>query len=161
MALTDDARKALARRVLDGDAPGPVYAVVGFADRLAADTAQARALFGGGVGSVVSGLVAVPKVVWDTATTEYSTLVRRGEERSVELAAERAVRKRVTRFEDRIAPRAARTTVRVNEHRKQWAASRARRHAVRARRQARAAAQRFAELNAPVLEEPTRSVNGG
>lgn len=153
MTLTDDARKAVTRRVLDGDAPGPVYALVGLIDRVATDSAQARSLFGGGVGSAVSGLVSVPKVVWDAATSEYSALVQRGEERSVEIAAERAVRKRVTRFEDQIAPRAARTTVRVNERRKQWAASRARRHALRARQQARAAARRFGELNAPVLED--------
>lgn len=156
-SIVADAKRAVTRKVLDGDLPGPVFALFGLVDRVATDTDAARSRL---TGSAAAGLAAVPRALWSAATTEYSTLVQRGEQRSVEIAAERAVRKRVSRFEEQIAPRAARTTVLVNERRKRWAASPARRRTQAARARAHAAAQRFAELNAPVLaDEPPEPPN--
>lgn len=167
MPAAPEPRRAIVRTVLDHELPGPLYAAVGLVDRVKHEVASAT------IGDVISAGIQVPVSVAATAwrltasvsdtpraltaaaQQEYDDLVDRGQVRSVEIAAERAVRKRVSRFEDHIAPRAARATVRWNSRRQRWAASRAARRAAEARLRAQRAARRFSEFNAPVLaEEP-------
>lgn len=199
MPPSSGSRRTLARRLLDHELPGPVYAAVGLIDRVKSaastganaanlPTAPLRAAdqsFAGVRTAIVerdlaAAIVAVPAGVGDAAlrltaalartpgtvvaaaTDEYDALVDRGQTRSVEIAAEQVVRKRVSRFEDQLAPRAARATVRWNDRRHRWNASpagqrvqTARLRARVARERAREAAQRFGEFNAPVLaQEP-------
>ena len=142
MSLPADVSRSLTRRMLDGELPAPVYAVVGLVDEV---SGQAR--------QVVSAATAAPAGLASAALAQYSALVQRGQDRSIEIAAERAVRDRVSRFEDRVAPAAARASVRVNERRKQWNNSRVSDRAATARARARAAAERFNELNSPVLAD--------
>lgn len=166
MPAAPEHRRTMARAVLDHQLPGPVYAAVGLIDRVRHDVGSTT------IGDVVSAGIQVPVTVAAAAlrlTTslsstpaaltaaaqqEYDGLVDRGQVRSVEIAAERAVRKRVSRFSDQIAPRAARATVRWNGRRQRWAASRTARRAAEARLRAQRAAQRFSEFNAPVLATP-------
>ena len=140
MSLPTDISRSLTRRVLDGDLPGPVYAVVGLVDGVSQQTRDA-----------ISAATRTPASLAATALTRYSALVERGQSRSVEIAAERAVRARVSRVEDRVAPSAARATVRLNERRRKWAQSRTAERAATTRARAKAAADRFSELNSPVL----------
>lgn len=131
----------LTRRVLDGDLPSPVFAVVGLVDDM---TTQAR--------DALSGATDVPSSLAAKLSERYSAFVTRGQDRCVEIATERAVRARVSRLEDRVAPSAARATVRLNERRKRWNASPTATRAATAKERARAAANRFNELNTPVME---------
>ncbi len=142
MSVPQDISRSLTRRVLDGDLPGPVFAVVGLVDEMAQQTRQ-----------VLSAATATPGDLAAAAASHYTALVQRGQDRSIEIAAERAVRGRVSRFEDRVAPSAARATVRLNERRKRWNQSPTASRATAAKERARAAATRFNELNTPVLED--------
>ncbi len=134
----------LTRRMLDGELPTPLYAVVGLADQV---TSTTRGL--------VTQVTAVPGTLVGEAQRQYDSLVQRGQSRSVEIAAERAVRDRVARFEDRVAPGAGRATARFNERRKKWRESPTGKRTSTARSRARAAADRFDQVTTPVLAEPT------
>lgn len=138
--LPDDLSRSLTRRLLDGELPGPVYAAVGLIDGVSQHGRQ-----------VLHTVTAAPNLVLTTLTGGYDSLVRRGQDRSVELAAERAVRARVSRVEDRLAPGAARATVRWNDRRKRWSSSQPVRRAAATRAKARAAAERINEMSSPVL----------
>lgn len=140
MTLPQDISRSLTRRVLDGELPAPVYAVIGAVDELSQNARTA-----------LSEVTRTPVTLASAVIGHYDTLVARGQSRSVEFAAERAVRKRVSQFEDRWAPTAARTTARINERRKRWQNTRVAHRGARARERARATADRFAEMNAPVL----------
>lgn len=142
MSVSQDLSRSLTRRVLDGDLPGPVFAVVGLVDEVATQTRQA-----------ISGATSAPAAIVGSVAAQYSAMVERGQSRSVEIAAERAVRNRVSRMEDRVAPSAARATVRLNDRRKRLARSRAAERAAAARGRAKAAAERFNEINSPVLAD--------
>ena len=142
MSVPQDISRSLTRRVLDGDLPGPVFAVVGLVDEMAQQTRGALA----GAARAPSSLVA-------SVADQYDAFVARGQDRAVEIATERAVRARVSRLEDRVAPSAARATVRLNERRKRWNQSPTASRATVAKERARAAATRFNELNTPVLED--------
>ena len=133
----------LTRRMLDGDLPTPLYAVVGLADQVTSTTRD-----------LVTQVTNVPGSLVGEAQRQYESLVERGQSRSVEIAAERAVRERVSRFEDRVAPGAGRATARINERRKKWRDSPTRRRTESARARARAAADKLAQVNSPVLAEP-------
>ncbi|MEI2716024.1 MAG: hypothetical protein V9E98_03350 [Candidatus Nanopelagicales bacterium] len=140
MTLPEDLSQSLTRRVLDGELPEPVYAVIGAVDGLSRNARGA-----------LSGVTRTPSALAAAVVDQYDNLVARGQSRSVEFAAERAVRKRVSRFEDRWAPTAARTTARINERRQRWRDTRGAQRAARAKERARRTADRFAEMNAPVL----------
>lgn len=140
MSVPQEISRSLTRRVLDGDLPGPVFAVVGLVDDLAQHTRDA-----------VSGAAGAPGSLVASVAGHYSALVTRGQDRCVEIATERAVRARVSRLEDRVAPSAARATVRINERRKRWNQSQTATRAAAAKERARAAATRFNELNTPVM----------
>ena len=140
MSLPPDVSRSLTRRLFDGELPSPVYAVVGLVDEVGEQTRQ-----------VVTAALRTPRTLTGTAGQRYAHWVRRGQTRSVEVATERAVRDKVSRWEDKVAPAAARATVRINERRRRWAGSRAAERAAAARDRARAAADRFNEMNAPVL----------
>lgn len=129
----------LTRRMLDGDLPAPLYAVVGLADQVAGNTR--------GLMAQASGL---PGAVVGEAQRQYESLVRRGQERSVEIAAERAVREQVSRFEDRVAPRAGRATARFNERRKKWRRSETGKRTAAARTRAR---DHFDRVTTPVPDD--------
>lgn len=142
MSVPQDVSRALTRRVLDGDLPGPVFAAVGLVDDLAGHTRDA-----------LTGAASVPATVVSTIGRRYDEFVARGQDRAIEIATERAVRARVSRLEDRVAPSAARATVRLNDRRKRWINSTAATRATTAKERARAAALRFNELNTPVMED--------
>lgn len=85
----------------------------------------------------------------------YNTLAERGHDEAVAFAAERAVRARVSRVEDRVAPKAGRAAVRFLERRRRLQESPAVRRtasaAQRTRFAARRGAERFSQMNAPVM----------
>ena len=144
MRLPGTVSRELRRRLLDGDLPAPVLAVVGLADQ-AASTGR----------EVLHHVTTSPADLRDTVVDGYQRLVLRGQDRSVEMAADRAVRARVGRMGDTVAPRAARATVRWNERRKRWVQSPTAHRAATARDRARSAAHRFQQMNAPVLISET------
>lgn len=89
------------------------------------------------------------------AAATYNTLADRGRDEAVAFAAERAVRARVSRVEDRVAPKAGRAAVRFLERRRRLQESPAVRRtasaAQRTRFAARRGAERFSQMNAPVM----------
>lgn len=92
------------------------------------------------------------------ADDTYLNFVQRGERRLVEISTERAVRRKVGRLEDNIAPKAASAAVKLQRRRRRLQESpRAQEAMATARNTHRAAkrsADRFAEMNAPVLADP-------
>ncbi len=142
MPLPQDLSRSLTRRLFDGDLPGPVYAAVGLVDEM---TEQTR--------TAVTVAWNAPRTVSGSAAQRYADWVARGQSRSVEVATERVVRERVARWEDRVAPTAARATARWNERRRRWRATRAAGRASAAAQRARTAAERFNEMNSPVLAD--------
>lgn len=92
------------------------------------------------------------------ADETYVNLVQRGERRLVEVSTERAVRRKVGQVEDNVAPKAARAAVRLQHRRRRLQESPRIQDAVATARQthiaARRSADRFAEMNAPVLMDP-------
>lgn len=93
-------------------------------------------------------------------TDVYIRLVERGEHKVVHMATERAVRQRVGTVEDRVAPKMAQAAVRLQQRKRRWQETRRTNNAMvavrRTRRAARRSAERFAEMNAPVLEDQSQ-----
>jgi hypothetical protein len=91
------------------------------------------------------------------ADETYLNFVQRGERRVVEVSTERAVRRKVGRVEDNVAPKAARAAVQIQQRRRRWQESNRVQDAMTTARRTHIAAKRsadkFAEMNAPVLAE--------
>ena len=92
------------------------------------------------------------------ADDTYVSFVQRGERRVVEISAERAVRRKVGRVEDTMAPKAARAAVQLQQRRR-WLRESAQVQdamttARKTHRAAKRSADKFAEMNAPVLADP-------
>jgi hypothetical protein len=157
-ALTALRRADLPRRALHTAATVPTDAVrlpVVVMDGLVGG-ARALTEMAGGAAALVAGCSADLR---QAATGYYRGLSQEGRDTVVAYAAERAVRTRVSRVEDSLAPRAGRAAVRIMEHRRRIEESpRAQRAAARAQRTrsaVRRGVDRFAELNRPVLADDT------
>ena len=128
--------------------PGTITSAPVSAWVIANDQAGAAAIEG-------ARLAASLRVVADDT---YLSFVQRGERRIVEISAERAVRRRVGRVEDSVAPKAARAAVQLQNRKRRLQESPrvqdALTHARKTQRAAKRSADRFAEMNAPVLAEP-------
>lgn len=92
------------------------------------------------------------------AEETYLGFVQRGERRVVEVSTERAVRRRVGLVEDKVAPKAAQAAVRLQQRRRRLRESPSAQDALtrarEAHRAAKRSADRFAQMNAPVLVDP-------
>lgn len=109
-------------------------------------------------GVAVSGGTRLATTLRQAADDVYLVFVQRGERRVVEISAERAVRRKVGRVQDNVAPKAARAAVRI-QHRRRWLRESERVQGavttvMQTHRAAKRSADRFAEMNAPVLADP-------
>jgi hypothetical protein len=145
--------ESLSRRIRERNLPPALFAVVG-----AADMAAQRAT------ESLEAVARAPQRLIKHSVSEvqstFDSLVDRGHGRIIEISADRAVRARFAKVEDRWAPRAADAAVRYNDRLQRFKASPTRRRAAkaaartrRAREAARRSAERFAKMNAPVLIE--------
>jgi len=139
-----DLTDSVACRAREQSLPSALYAVVG-----ASDAMSTRA------NETWDSLAAGPRRVIDQVEGTYERLVGRGQERVLHLGADRAVRAKFSQVEDSLAPKAANLAVRYAERAQRAQASPARKRTVararRAKETARRSADRFAEMNAPVL----------
>lgn len=169
-------RNELKRRVVDDGLPDAAYAAIGgveytrdqiaqLPDRVSELPGRAQGLPDATFTIATGALYALSRrsqstvnQVREDLTRAYTGLVVLGEESLVSATAERAVRKRVARAEDRIAPRVAAAAVRVQARRRRRqqssAANPGAKRSARARAFATRSAARFAEMNAPVLADP-------
>lgn len=173
--VTEGLRAEVTRRLRSEDLPDAAYAAIGGltrtrlgVDRLRHEVTalpnRARNLpnttYNVAAGSVTSMTRLGIRTMGDIQVlveSTYAELVTTGEDAVVTAAAERAVRKRMARAEDQVTPRVAAAAVRLQARRRrrqQMANNRSQNPRVqRAREFASRSAQRFAEMNAPVLED--------
>jgi hypothetical protein len=165
---TDAVISPFRQTVRERGIPAPGYALIGAVDTLQTELSGLPEILRrapeAALTTTVNGLSAVSieggrnvGQVRGWLATSYEDLVVRGERRVVTTATERAVRKRVTRLEDRVAPRAARAAVRLSERKRKLDDSPRAQRAFAAAQKARVAAKRssdrFHEMNAPVFED--------
>lgn len=150
----------------DQSIPSPVFAAVGivaFLQEDAVDRARQQVSSSWGwAHSTVNRAQHLPVEVASTVSEvgtalarSYEDLVWRGQHRTVAMLTERAVRRRVSEVEDRVAPRAGQAAARLVQRHSQWQQSTTHRRTTVGIKRLRAAAQasreRYREMNAPVL----------
>lgn len=156
-------------RIRQSGFPDVGYALAGIVDLAHAEVTALPDTIGSAPASAWSLANGQANVAWSegvklagalraVADETYVSFVERGERRVVEVSTERAVRRKVGRMQDNVAPKAARAAVRV-QHRRRWLRESPRiQTAVTTAQQthqaARRSADRFAEMNAPVLADP-------
>ncbi|MAT61138.1 MAG: hypothetical protein CMH41_05785 [Micrococcales bacterium] len=174
MSLIDSLPGPLAERLSAAELPRPIYAVLGVAvlarSELRSPTDIQRvptdlvtgvrggvAAAVGTANSLVGKLTSAAGDMRGDAKTSYDGLVEEGHDAAVAYATERAVRSKVGKVEDKVAPRAGRAAARYVDLRRKWqekpTVQRAKSAAERGRVAARRGATRFSEMNAPVMDE--------
>lgn len=153
MRLVEIVGNAVQGRLAEGPLREPSLALIGAADAVAETLAQAPDRVGHGVRDRMEQVAGAPAVGWSLVADlpvrvsgAYDALVARGHVKAVEIGAENAVRARVDRVGDRVAPGAAKAAARVAVGRRRLAASP---RAQRAKAAAQRAAERIAESPAP------------
>ena len=181
MARNVPSSPKLADRLSNRQLPRPVYAVLGAAialrdtgperarsgaDRLASEVQELPAEVAVGVrDGVASAKAAATDAVGQVSgalsalrgrtQTGYEDLADRGHDVAVSYATERAVRTRVSRVENRVAPTAGRAAAKAAEWQRRWQESPRRQRAAQAyqrvREASRRGAERYGEMTTPVM----------
>ena len=178
MPFTDSLPGPLAERLSAAELPRPIYAVLGVAvlarseiqsqadvHRVPADLANGLRNGAAAAGAAASALAGrLSQTAADLrgdAKESYEDFVEQGHDAAVAYATERAVRSKVSKVEDKVAPRAGRAAAKYVDIKRRWqeapSVQRTKSAAQRASASVRRGAARFSEMNAPVMAEDVES----